>query len=149
METKLIEIKAAITAIFMALGAFLGWKGIMAVVWVAAMILDYVSGSFAAVKAGEWSSKVAREGIWHKCGMILVVMVSCIADGVMSVIMLNLPDIGVKWRALVFPTVLAWYIITEFGSVMENAVKMGAEVPEWLVKMLKVSFAEVGEKKMQ
>ena len=37
------------------------------------------------------------------------------------------------------PLVLAWYIITELGSILENAVKMGAKVPEWLVKMLKAS----------
>lgn len=140
MEMKLIEIKAAITALMTALGIFLGWKGIMIVVWLAAMILDYISGTAAACKAGEWSSAVAREGLWHKGGMILVVTVSAIADGVMVIICTNLPDIGIKWPVLVFPTVLAWYIITELGSVLENSVKMGAAVPDWLTKLMKVSF---------
>lgn len=35
--------------------------------------------------------------------------------------------------------VLAWYIITELGSILENAVKMGGNVPSWLVKLLKAS----------
>ena len=142
MENKLIEIKAAITALMTALGIFLGWKGIMIVVWLAAMILDYVSGTAAACKDGEWSSAIARAGLWHKGGMILVVTVSAIADGVMVIICANMPDIGIAWPGLVFPTVLAWYIITEFGSVLENAVKMGAAVPDWLTKLLKVSFKE-------
>ena len=34
---------------------------------------------------------------------------------------------------------LAWYIITELGSILENAVKLGANVPSWLVKLLKAS----------
>ena len=37
------------------------------------------------------------------------------------------------------PLVLAWYIVTELGSILENAVKMGANVPGWLVKLLKSS----------
>ena len=31
MEMKLLELKAAIAAVFTAMGIFLGWKGIMAV----------------------------------------------------------------------------------------------------------------------
>jgi phage-related holin len=37
----------------------------------------------------------------------------------------------------VTPVVLTWYIITELGSIIENAGKMGAPVPEWLKKSLK------------
>ena len=145
MENKLIEVKAAVAAVLSTLGLFLGWKGIMAVVWVAAMCLDYISGTAAACKCGEWSSAVAREGLWHKGGMILVVIVAAIADGVMVMICDNMPGMGLDWPGLVLPLVLAWYIITEFGSVLENAVKMGANVPEWLIKILKVSLKKVDE----
>ena len=31
---------------------------------------------------------------------------------------------------------LVWYIFTELGSIAENAAKMGANVPEWLLKLL-------------
>lgn len=47
--------------------------------------------------------------------------------------------IGLQWPGLLMPLVLAWYIITELGSILENAVKMGANVPAWLVGMLKAS----------
>ena len=36
----------------------------------------------------------------------------------------------------VLPLVLGWYILTELGSILENAVKLGAHVPGWLVKLL-------------
>lgn len=144
MEDKLMTLKAGIAAFFTALGAFLGWQGIMAMVWVAAMALDYLTGTAAACRAGEWSSRVARDGLWHKGGMIVVVAVAAIADGIMAVLCTNIP-IGIAWPVLILPLVLAWYIITELGSILENAVKMGAPVPEWLVKLLKAGLKAVGD----
>ena len=35
---------------------------------------------------------------------------------------------------------LAWYIITELGSILENAVKLGAKPPVWLMKILEVGL---------
>jgi hypothetical protein len=32
---------------------------------------------------------------------------------------------------------LLWYIITELGSIIENAGKLGAPVPDWLKRYLK------------
>lgn len=148
MNEKLTAIKAAITAAITALAAFLGWKGIMAVVWVICMALDYLSGSAAACKGGEWSSAKAREGIWHKAAMIMVVLVSGLADIIMATICENI-NIGFVWPGLVLPLVLAWYIITELGSILENAVHLGAKVPAWLVKLMKAGLKAVdktGEK---
>lgn len=121
-----------------ALGAFLGWKGVMLFAWVGVMALDYISGTIAATLGGQWSSAVAREGIKHKGGMILVVAVAAIADAVMIIIVEYVP-IDLQWPGIIFPMVLAWYIITELGSILENAVKMGAPVPGWMVKLLKAS----------
>lgn len=137
MEENLTAVKAAIVAGLSAVGAFLGWKGIMALCWILVMALDYLSGSAAACKAGQWSSKVARDGLWHKGGMIFAVLVSAIADGVMVVICGKIPVLDMQWPGLVLPLVLAWYILTELGSILENAVKLGAAVPQWLTKLLK------------
>ena len=145
MENKLIAFKTTVAAIATAVGGFLGWQGIMAIVWVACMALDYISGTLAACKGKSWSSAVARQGLWHKGGMILVVVVAAIADGIMAVICANL-HIGIAWPSIILPLVLAWYIITELGSVLENAVKLGAKVPDWLVKVLKVSLKAVNAK---
>jgi len=142
MNESLVGVKAAIVAFFTALGAFLGWKGIMAIVWVVAMVLDYISGTAAACKAGDWCSATARKGLWHKGGMILVVTVAAIADGVMVLICEHLP-LGIEWPTLILPVVLAWYIITELGSILENAVKLGATVPGWLTKLLRASLKAV------
>ena len=139
MNENLVTLKTAIVAAGTALGAFLGWKGIMLLVWVAVMALDYLSGTLSACREGQWSSAIARQGLWHKGGMILVVTVAAISDAVM-VMMVEYVSLGLQWPGILLPLVLAWYILTELGSILENAVKMGAKVPAWLVQLLKVGL---------
>lgn len=142
MNENMVTFKTAAAAFFTALGAFLGWKGIMLLSWVTVMALDYASGTMAACKAGQWSSGEARQGLWHKGGMILVVLVSAIADLVMVVMVEYIP-IGLQWPGIILPLVLAWYILTELGSILENAVALGANVPGWLIKLLKAGMTAV------
>ena len=139
MENKLLVWKTAIVTFFTALGTALGWKGIMLVAWVAVMLLDYISGTFVACKGSQWCSAKAREGLWHKAGMIIVILVAGIADIVMEIACANL-NLGITYTGLILPLVLAWYIITELGSILENAVKLGVKVPPWLTNMLKISL---------
>lgn len=142
MNDKLLAIKGGITAIITGLAAFLGWKGILAVVWVIAMAMDYLSGTCAAMKNRAWCSETARQGLWHKAGMILVVLVAAITDGVFAVVGDHFA-LGINWTGLLLPLTLVWYIITEIGSILENAVKLGVKVPSWLVKILKISLKSV------
>lgn len=139
MNENLTAVKSTIAAFLMAAGTLLGWKGIMLAVWVGVMALDYLSGTLAACREGQWCSNVARQGLWHKGGMILVVTVAAISDGVMLLMMQVFP-LGMEWPGLILPLVLAWYIMTELGSILENAVKMGAKVPQWLVGILKAGI---------
>ena len=145
MNEKIAAVKTAIAAFFTALGAFLGWQGIMEVLWLVAMGLDYLSGTVAAWLSGEWSSAVARDGLKHKGGRILVVLVAGMADIALVIICDYLP-LDMTWPVLVLPLVLAWYILTELGSILENAVKMGAPIPEWLMKMLMIGLKIINSK---
>lgn len=135
MNEYLVEIKAAIVLFFSTLAAFLGWKGILAVIWVVLMILDWITGTVAARKNGTWKSAVSREGAWHKFGSILVVVVAFMADIIMSVALPHIPVLNISWPEFLAPMVLAWYIVTELGSILENAIKLGAPVPAWIVKI--------------
>lgn len=143
MENKLIEMKAVIAAGMMAIGAVLGWKGLMVLTWVFLLALDYLTGSFAAMKAGEWSSKKAREGIWHKAGAMVVVIVAAITDGILLVMCGNIPILNITYPGLVLPLSLAWYILTELGSILENAIKLDANPPVWLKKAIQVGVDAV------
>ena len=135
-ENIFLWIKAAIVAAAGAFSAAFGWLGWLVVAWVVCMALDWLSGSAAAAARGNWSSAVARAGIWHKGGMVLVVLVAAVADCVLGVAVRHLPGLEVPYTALVLPVILVWYIFTELGSIAENATDMGAPVPAWLTKLL-------------
>ena len=141
MDKTIDNFKAAVLAIFGLLTGLWGWLGWLVVGWICCMALDYLTGSLAAAKEGEWSSGKAREGIWHKGGMIVVVMVAAGADMLISLVLANLPvlDLPIQYPGLVCPVVLVWYIVTELGSMAENAAVMGAPVPAWLIKLLAMS----------
>lgn len=145
MDEKLTAAKATLAAILSALGAFLGWHGVMIVIWVGTMALDYLSGTIAACCAGQWDSAVARDGLKHKGGMILVVAVAALADVTLDMIGGRLP-MELNWPMVVLPLVLTWYILTELGSILENAIKLGAPVPKWLTKLLKIGLKVVDKK---
>ena len=134
----MLAVKAAITAALGAFSAFWGWLGWLIAAWVVLMALDYITGTAAAMKNGEWASQTAREGIWHKAGEVVVVIIAAFADGLLSIIMEQLPmvEIALPEIGLLLPLVLVWYAITELGSIAENAQRMGAPIPAWLVKLM-------------
>ena len=131
-----LAVKAAIVGIFGAFGAAFGWLGWLVLAWIGCMVVDYISGSSAAMKAGQWSSAKARGGIWHKAGMIVVVIVAAVADNVLSLVVDSIPGIPIEYTVLLLPMVLVWYILTELGSILENAAAMGSDVPPFLIRIL-------------
>ena len=90
----MVEVKAGITALVGAFTAFWGWMGWLALAWVSLMALDYVTGTAAAAKDGRWSSKSAREGIWHKLGELVVVIVAALGDRVLVIVIEHLPVVA-------------------------------------------------------
>lgn len=138
-----LAVKAAIVGVFGAFGAAFGWLGWLVLAWFGCMVVDYISGSSAAMKAGQWSSAKARGGIWHKAGMIVVVIVAALADAVLGTVAAKVPGLPVEYTVLLLPMVLVWYILTELGSILENAAAMGAPVPEFLVNILAAAKEKV------
>ncbi len=145
MNDNLVAAKAAMVACFGAMCTFLGWRMVMLLVWVVLMALDYISGTIAARQNGTWKSEKARAGIGHKAGMIFVVIVSILADFVIMVVCENVPHdvLSFSWPMAIFPMVTMWYIITEIGSIIENAIELGANVPAWLPKLLNATLQAV------
>ena len=131
------KMKPILAVALSGLTAVLGWQGILALVFAATMLADFIAGTAAAVKCGDWCSDVLKQGAWRKLGTILVVAVCLIVDFVFAFIFAYLP-LGITWTSIFFPLVLSWYIVMELGSILENAVKMGANVPDWLVKTLRI-----------
>lgn len=138
MIDRVHNFRAAVAAIIAAMTALWGWFGWLVVAWIAAMTIDYLTGYFAAMRNGEWSSQIAREGIWHKVGCIVTVTVACILDAIVGQILGNIPAIALPWNytVLLAPLVVAWYILMEFGSILENVGRMGAKIPGFLQKAI-------------
>ena len=138
--------KVVLTGLLAAGTALWGWFGWLVILWSGSMALDYLSGSAAAMKKGEWSSDRAREGLWHKAGTILAVSVAALADAAVGLLLRSgFVTLPFRYEVLLSVIVLAWYTLTELGSIAENAVQMGARVPGWLRRFLKVSVEAVDE----
>lgn len=99
------------------------------------IVLDYVTGTIAAHKLKEWSSAKAREGIWHKIGIIIAILIAALIDVVVIVITHNdYIHLTVPYFGLFMPMVAILYTLTEIGSVLENLKKIGVYVPNFLTK---------------
>lgn len=132
---KAIEIKAAVTGAIAFVTALIGPIGWIVIVWIIAMLLDYLTGTWAALSKGEWASSVARQGLWHKLGSIVAVLISALLDVSLGVI---IPQLGINYEYIILtPIVCMWYILTELGSMIENIDKLGAPVPDFLRDMIK------------
>lgn len=140
---KAIEIKAAVVAAFAFCTALWGWLGWAIIALGCCMALDYLTGTWAAIYNKEWSSAVARAGLWHKLGEAVALLVAIFVDIAISVILhiealgtILAIDIPADIPKLFTLIVTIWYIFTELGSIIENAGKLGAPVPEWLSKVI-------------
>lgn len=98
------------------------------------IILDYLTGTIAAKKLHEWSSKIAREGIWHKVGIIIAVLLAAMLDIVVIVATKSVLKLSITYFGLFAPLVALSYTLTEFGSIIENLKKMGVYVPAFLTR---------------
>lgn len=137
---KATEIKAFVTAILAFLTALWGWLGWAVIILIFCMALDWATGSWAARAHNEWSSSVARAGLWHKLGEIVALLVAALCDIAIQVILNSAAaDLLKGWEYGNYMTLLVavWYIFTELGSIAENVEKLGAPLPSWLKKAIR------------
>ena len=72
---------------------------------------------------------------------------AAILDVVIGHLLTNLPGVELPfaYTVLLCPLVVIWYILTEAGSIIENAGALGAPVPRWLSKMIAALEQKVEE----
>ena len=138
------EIKLGITGMIAAFTAFWGLCGWLWVLWMLCLVIDYFTGTVAACSAGEWSSDRARKGIWSKLGCFLVILVTAALDFVMERVM-DTSGLPFSYPMLLAPIVLAWYVLTEIGSILENAGALGVPLPPFLVRWIALLQKKVGK----
>lgn len=115
-----------------------GWLGWLVVLYAVCMMLDWVTGTVLAIKNGVWSSHKARQGLWHKGGSIIMIFVSVLTDILLGLTLNHISGLTLpfSYDMLLTPIVLFWYIVSELGSILENAEKMGAPIPPLLKNIL-------------
>lgn len=145
---KALEIRAAVTAVIAFGTALFGWVGWVIIIWLCAMVLDYITGSLAALSRGEWRSCLAREGLWHKLGSIAAVLVAALCDIALGVVTESLGEgiLPFDYGCIITPVVVLWYTFTELGSITENAAELGAPLPAFLLKIIEKLRSDVENK---
>ena len=138
-------IKLCISTTLAGLTAFWGWFGWLTLLWIGCMLLDWLTGTMAACKQGNWHSDIARRGIWSKLGSLIVVVVAVLLDFGVSLMTEHLQVLPFTYTVVLSPIVIAWYILTELGSILENAGEMGASLPKFLTRWIAVLKKKVDE----
>lgn len=112
----------------------------------AAMAIDYVTGMLASKSEAidhpddpeyGWSSRKGAKGIIKKVGYLCVIAVAMMVD---YIILRVAAEIGmaIELKAFFGILVTVWYLLNEALSIIENAGRMGAPVPDWLRQYIAV-----------
>jgi len=110
------------------------------------MVIDYITGMLASKAEAidhpgdasyGWSSKKGAKGIIKKVGYLCVIAVAIVVD---YVIVTFSGKLGIQMPGTAFMGLLVtiWYLLNELLSIIENAGRMGARVPEWLCKYIAI-----------
>ncbi len=144
------EVVISIQGVLAAAGAFLSNKlGILfplLSLLFAAMVVDYITGMLASKREAidhpgdpnyGWSSKKGAKGIIKKVGYVCVIAAAMILD---YVVVKTAGQLGfqVPASAIFGLLVTVWYLLNEILSIVENAGRMGADVPSWLCNYIAV-----------
>ena len=112
----------------------------------AMMVGDYISGMLASKKEAldhpedlslGWNSKKGAKGIIKKVGYLCVIAVAMVVDYIIANVAGSF-GYEMPVKAVFGLMVLVWYLLNEMLSIIENAGRMGAPVPEWLKRYIAV-----------
>ena len=146
MRAMYMTIQAVTAAIIAWLSARLGILLPVLCVLLTAMVLDYITGMLASKRealehpddpAYGWSSRRGAEGIIKKVGYLCIIAAAMIVDYIILSVAAQ-AGIEVALKAFFGLLVAVWYILNELLSIIENAGRMGAPVPDWLAKYVAV-----------
>lgn len=118
------------------------------------MLTDYVSGMIAAKKEAiehphskkyGWSSKKGVLGIFKKIGYVFTIFVAVCVD---YLIYKLAQELGLQYESQTYFGLLVtiWFVVNESISILENAGRMGVELPEFLEKTLSELKKDVDDK---
>ena len=141
-----ITVQGALAAAGAFLSAKLGFLYPVLCVLMGTMVLDYITGMLASKNEaidhpGDTgygrSSRKGAKGIIKKVGYLCVIAAAMVVDYVIVSVSVEL-GMQISVKAFFGLLVAVWYLLNELLSIIENAGRMGANVPEWLRKYIAV-----------
>lgn len=154
MEKYVVAIQAALAAFGAWISAKLGILGPVLLLLMGTMVLDYITGMLASRQEAlqypdnpeyGWNSRKGAQGIIKKVGYLCIIAVAMVVDYIVLHVAASM-GITVSARAFFALLVAVWYILNEILSIIENAGRMGAQVPDWLCKYIAVLKEAVDNK---
>lgn len=154
VKVATISVGGMVSAVAAGLFARLGILLYILLILAAAMAIDYLTGMLASKTealdhpddpAYGWNSKKGAKGILKKVGYLCIIAVAMMVDWV---ILHVAADIGfeINVKAFFGIMVTVWYLLNEMLSIVENAGRMGAPVPDWLKKYIAVLKDKIEQK---
>ena len=67
-------------------------------------------------------------------------------DFALRVLLGSVPGLGIDYDVLLCPLVTAWYLLTELGSIAENAGALGAPMPQFLMRAIAALRAGISDR---
>lgn len=144
------KVTAGIVGVLSLIGAWLFSKiGILLyVIFILAvmMCVDYLTGMLASKReaidhpddpAYGWSSAKGAKGIIKKVGYLCVISVAMVVDYIIRKAAIEV-GLQINIKAIFGLMVAVWYLLNELLSIIENAGRMGAPVPDWLIRYISV-----------
>ncbi len=138
MEKLFDKINVGYGALAVALSAVFGSYWYLFAAFLLLNIADYATGLFKARYTGAENSAKGAHGIIKKVGYWVVIAVAFFMAGFFKSLGETV-GMDLTFTALFGYFTLATFIINEIRSVLENLVVLGVEVPDFLVKGLKVA----------
>ena len=153
MRSEYLAIQGGVSAVIGWLAARLGLLFWPLVILAIMMIVDYITGMLASKAeaiqhpsdpAYGWSSRKGLLGILKKLGYVAIISVGVCLD---QIILTGLAQMSVESpvRGLFGLIITVWLVLNEMLSVIENAGRMGANVPAWLAKYIAVLKGKIDE----
>ena len=106
----------------------LPWQ--LLIVYAILMAIDIISGVFEAFHNNDWSSKTMKQGLFKKGQEVMFI----IAIFAMQYVALSV-GIPVPLGSII----VGCFCVKEFGSIMENYIGMGNNVPDLIKNWFKIT----------
>ena len=98
------------------------------------------------IKAAACTAAAALTAFWGWTGWLAAVLVAALLDFALRVLLGSVPGLGIDYDVLLCPLVTAWYLLTELGSIAENAGALGAPMPQFLMRAIAALRAGISDR---